>query len=216
MSAPTRHPSEELILDFARGALEAGRALVLRAHLAACAECSATLGLAEAIGGALLAELEPAAMAPDALRQALARLDLEPTPPPPAEAPRPLDWIRVPPEVLAAAERQRRQAAPGVWVAQVTGQRRRGGARSYLLGVGPGIAVPMHTHRGREFVCVVKGAYEDRGHVYGPGDFAENDADVEHQPRVTRDGECVCLIAADDLLVPRSLAARLLQPLVGI
>jgi putative transcriptional regulator len=216
MSAPTLHPSEELILDFARGALDAGRTLVLRAHFAACPECSAALRLAEAVGGALLAELEPAAMAPDALRQALARLDLEPPVSPPAEPPRPSDWIHVPPEVLIAAERQRRQAAPGVWVAQVTGQRRRGGARSYLLGVGPGIAVPMHTHRGREFVCVVKGAYEDRGRTYGPGDFAENDGEVEHQPRVTRGGECVCLIAADDLLVPRSLAARLLQPLVGI
>ncbi len=63
---------------------------------------------------------------------------------------------------------------------------------------------------------MVKGAYKDRGRIYGPGDFAENDEDVEHRPRVTRDGECVCLIAADDLLAPRSLAARLLQPLVGI
>ncbi len=216
MSPPTRHPSEELILDFARGALKAGRALVLQAHVAACAECSITLGVAEAVGGALLAELDPAAMAPDALRQALARLDVETPPPPAAAAPLPPDWINVPPEVLAAARRTRRQAAPGVWVAQVTGQRRRGGPRSYLLGVGPGIAVPRHTHRGREFVCVVKGAYEDRGRIYGPGDFAENDEGVEHQPRVTQGGECVCLIAADDLLVPRSLAARLLQPLVGI
>jgi putative transcriptional regulator len=216
MSAPTRHPSEELILDLARGALEPGRAMVMQAHVAACPECSAALGLADAVGGVLLDELEPAAMAPDALRQALGRLDLETPPPPPAAASPPPDWIRVPSEVLAVAARTRRQAAPGVWVAQVTGQRRRGGARSYLLGVGPGIAVPMHTHRGREFVCVVKGAYEDRGRIYGPGDFAENDEGVEHRPRVTQGGECVCLIAADDLLVPRSLAARLLQPLVGI
>ena len=215
MTAPTHHPSEELILDLARGALEEGRALVLQAHLAVCPECRATLGLAEAVGGALLAEIEPAEMAPDALQQALARLDLA-TSLPPAMTETPPDWIHVPPEVLLAAERERRQAAPGVWVAQVTGPRGRGGARSYLLGVGPGIAVPMHTHRGREFVCVVKGAYKDRGRIYGPGDFAENDGDVVHRPRVTHDGECVCLIAADDLLVPRSLAARLLQPLVGI
>jgi putative transcriptional regulator len=215
MTAPTHHPSEELILDFARGALEEGRALVLQAHLTVCPACRASLGLAEAVGGTLLAEIEPAEMAPDALQQALARLDLTP-PPPQVVAQAPPDWIRVPPEVLIAAERERRHAAPGVWVAYVSGARGRGGARSYLLGVGPGIAVPTHTHRGREFVCVVKGAYNDRGRTYRPGDFAENDEDVEHQPRVTPDGECVCLIAADDMLVPRSLAARLLQPLVGI
>ncbi len=216
MTAPIHHPSEELILDFARGALEEGRALVLQAHFAACPECRASLGLAEAVGGALLAEIEPAEMAPDALQQALAGLDLMSSAPA-AAPPAPADWIRVPDEVLLAAEQARRQAAPGVWVAHVTGPRGAGGgARSYLLGVGPGIAVPMHTHRGREFVCVLKGAYKDRGRIYGPGDFAENDEDVEHQPRVTRDGECVCLIAADDLLAPRSVAARLLQPLVGI
>jgi putative transcriptional regulator len=216
MMQPTRHPSEALILDHARGVLESGRDFVLRAHLAACPACRAQARLAEAVGGAMMDELEPAKMAHDALAKALAALDRPPPTPPPAAAPvPPNDWIRVPPDVLTAAARHRRQAAPGVWVAHVT---RSGddGPRSYLLGVGPGIAVPMHTHRGREFVCVLKGSYEDRGQIYRPGDFAENDDEVEHQPRITRDGECVCLIAADNLLVPRSMQARLLQPFVGI
>jgi putative transcriptional regulator len=215
MTAPTHHPSEDLILDLARGALEPGRSLVMQAHVDACPDCAAAVRFAEAVGGALIDEIEPAALARDALAQALARLD-EPPPQPPAEALRPPDdWIRVPADVLAAAERSRRQAAPGVWVANVTGEPR-GGPRSYLLGVGPGIAVPRHSHKGREFVCVIKGAYKDRGRIYRVGDFVENDEDVEHQPKVTPDGECVCLIAADNLLVPRSLQARLLQPLVGI
>lgn len=214
MSTPTRHPSEDLILDFARGALEAGRALVLRAHLGVCPECRARLRLAEAVGGALIDELPPAELAPDALAMALARLD---QPPPPTTPPgrRPEDWIRVPQDVLLAAERHRRWAAPGVWVAPVSRDRRTG-ARSYLLGIGPGIAVPLHTHRGSELVCVLKGAYKDRGRIYREGDFAENDEAIEHQPRVTRDGECVCLIAADHALVPRNLMARVMQPFVGI
>jgi len=217
MIAPTRHPSEELILDFARGALAEGPALVLRAHLAACPECRAKVDLADAVGGALMEALAPAELAPDALAQVLARLDLEPPPTPPKAPPRPPDdWIRVPPEVLRAAERDKRQAAPGVWVTHVTGEPRRGGPRTYLLGVGPGIPIPLHTHRGSEFVCVVKGAYEDRGQVFRAGDFVENDETLEHELRVTEDGECVCLIAADDFLVPRSPAARLLKPLMGI
>jgi putative transcriptional regulator len=214
MSAPTKHPSEDLILDYARGALELGRGLVLRAHLDVCPECRASLRLAEAVGGALVADLEPAELGPDALAKALARLDLPPPPPAPA-GPRPDNWIRVPPDVLLAAERHKRWAAPGVWVAPVTRDRKTG-ARSYLLGIGPGIAVPLHTHKGTELVCVLKGAYKDRGRVYYPGDFAENDEEVEHQPRVTRDGECVCLIAADHDLVPRNLVARVMQPFVRI
>jgi putative transcriptional regulator len=213
MSAPRHHPTPELIVDYARGAITQGRALVLDAHFGACADCRASLRIAEAVGGALLAELEPAEMAPAALTRALAAIER-----PPAQLPNPKprsDWIKVPEQVLFAAERRKRWAAPGVWVAPVTHDPT-SGARSYLLRVGRGIAVPMHTHSGDELVCVVKGAYEDRGQTHGPGDFSLNDGAVQHQPRVTRDGECVCLIATDHALVPRSLTARLFQPLVRI
>jgi putative transcriptional regulator len=117
--------------------------------------------------------------------------------------------------VIAAATRHRRWAAPGVWVAPVTRDRRTG-ARSYLLGVAAGMAVPRHTHKGSELVCVLKGAFEDRGVIYGPGDFAESDESIEHRPHVTRSGECVCLAAADHPLVPRDVVGWLFQPLVRI
>jgi putative transcriptional regulator len=203
-----------MILDYSRGALDAGRRRVLATHVGVCAECQADLARAEAVGGALLAELEPAEMAADALQQALARIETPPNPS--SEAPRPrADWIAVPPDVLVAAERRKRWAAPGVWVAPISRDRRTG-ARSYLLGVGAGIAIPRHTHRGDELVCVLKGAFEDGDQVYRPGDLAVSDDDIEHEPRVTRDGDCVCLVATDGPLVPRSLMARLFQPIVRI
>jgi putative transcriptional regulator len=214
MIQPTRHPSEALILDQARGVLEPGRALVLDAHLGACAACRETLRLAEAVGGALLAEIEPAELAPDALARAMAAL-VRPPPPGPRPAPQRGDWIRVPAEVAVAAERRRRWAAPGVWVANITGNPR-AGPRSYLLRVAAGMAVPRHTHKGGEYICVLKGAFEDRGVIYGPGDFSEADDSVEHRPQVTRDGECVCLAATDNSLAPRELIGRLFQPFVGI
>jgi putative transcriptional regulator len=214
MTLPNHHPSEDLLLDLARGALEPGRALVVAAHLGACQTCRAATRFAEAVGGALIAEIEAAELAPDALAKAMASLDL-PTPPP-TKAPRPPDgWIRVPPDVLAAARRHRRWAAPGVWVANITGNPK-AGPRSYLLGVAAGMAVPRHTHKGAELVCVLKGAFEDRGVIYGAGDFAESDEAVEHRPHVTRDCECVCLAAADSALVPRELIGWLFQPFVGI
>jgi putative transcriptional regulator len=213
MNPPTRHPSDELIFDLARGALEPGRGLVVAAHLNACPTCRATARLAEAVGGVLMAQIEPVELAPDALAQAMARLD-EPSPPSAAAAKSPDDWIAVPADVLTAA-RRRRWAAPGVWVANVTGDPK-AGPRSYLLGVAAGMAVPRHTHKGMELVCVLKGAFEDRGVIYGPGDFAQSDETVEHRPHVTRDSECVCLAAADNALVPRALIGWLFQPFVGI
>ena len=210
MTLPTHHPSDETLLDFARGALSPGRSLVLSAHLGVCPACRASVRLAEAVGGALLGEL-----APDALDQALARIERPPAPVAAPSVRTPDGWIRVPADVLIAAERRKRWAAPGVWVASVTRDRRTG-ERSYLLGVGRGIAVPRHTHRGVEMICVLTGAYDDRGDKHHPGDFAENDEAVEHRPRVTRDGECVCLIAADNALVARDLIGWIMQPLVRI
>jgi putative transcriptional regulator len=215
MTLPTHHPSDETLLDFARGALSPGRSLVLRAHLGVCPACRASVRLAEAVGGALLGDLEPAEMAPDALDQALARIERPPASPATPAVRAPADWITVPADVLVAAARRKRWAAPGVWVAPVTRDRKTG-ERSYLLGIGRGIAVPKHSHRGVEMTCVLTGAYTERGNTHGAGDFAEVDEAVEHRPRVTMDGECVCLIAADNALVPRDLLGWIMQPLVRI
>jgi putative transcriptional regulator len=65
-------------------------------------------------------------------------------------------------------------------------------------------------------VCVLKGAFEDRGVVYRAGDFCESGESVEHQPRVTRDGECVCFVAVDSSLVARDWVGRVFQPFVQI
>ena len=53
---------------------------MLATHLALCPECRDAVARFESVGGALLEEIEPAALAPDALDCLLARLD-EPVPP---------------------------------------------------------------------------------------------------------------------------------------
>ncbi|MGI8841015.1 MAG: ChrR family anti-sigma-E factor [Caulobacteraceae bacterium] len=207
------HPSQDLLIDYASGALRADRALVISTHLRACEACRGEVSLAEAVAGSLLASLPPARMEPDALERALARIET-PAPEPLPPAPRPPGWIEIPHDVVEAVRKRRRWAAPGVWVAPVVGGPR--GPRSYLLRVGAGMSVPHHTHVGREMVCVLKGAFTDRGETYGPGDFVESDEDVDHRPQVTGEGECVCLVAVDASLVARDWVGRLFQPLVRI
>ncbi len=211
--SPKHHPPEEILIDYATGALDLHARLVVAGHVGVCPLCRRDVDVLNAVGGTLVAELPPVALADDALPRALARIER----PQPAQAARlkpPGDWIRVPEPVLAAAERHRRWAAPGVWVAPVTG--RPGRARSYLLGIAAGMKVPRHTHRGTEFVCVLKGAYVDQDQRHAPGDFALNDDSVVHQPTITGDSECVCLISATNRLVPRDWVGALFQPFVGI
>lgn len=210
------HPSEALLMDYAAGALSGDRAMILSTHLAACPACREAVRFGEAVGGALLNEIQPTSMGAGALERALAALD---APPPPSRGPdlrrpRP-DWITVPDDVIEAAARRKRWAAPGVWVAPISHDRA-SGRRAYLLRVGAGMAVPHHTHRGEELTIILKGAFKDRGHIYRPGDFAEVDDSVEHQPKVTREGECVCLVCADAPLVPLDWVGRLFQPFVRI
>jgi putative transcriptional regulator len=225
--SPRHHPSAERLIDLAAGKASADRALVVDAHVRACRACAAEVAMAEAVAGAMLGALPAAPMEPDALALALARIERPAPPRPPARtgAARgnssmdrpdgwPDGWIVAPHAAVEAAHRRRRWAAPGVWVASVTGGPF--GRRSYLLRVAAGMSVPRHTHRGPELVCVLKGAYEDRGEIFGPGDFCESDEAVEHRPRVTAEGECVCLVAVDASLVARDWVGRLFQPIVRI
>jgi len=209
---PQHHPDAAIVVDYGIGSLDRNARLVVAGHLGACEHCRRILAETEEIGGALLDALPPARLKPDALALALARIER-----PEPEAPSyvaPIDWIAVPPDVIEAVRRRRRWAAPGVWVAPVS--RGPGKSRSYLLGVAAGMSVPLHTHRGSEMICVLKGSYQDGDAVHGPGDFAWNDETVEHRPRSTPDGECVCLISAEGALVPRDWVGRVFQPFVGI
>ena len=210
---PRHHPSEALLMDYAAGTLDAARELVTGAHIASCEVCAREVALMEVVGGVMLESLPPAPTAPDALATVLGRIE-RPLPAGPTPIDQRPDWIRVPSAVLQAAKSRRRWAAPGVWVAPVTGDPK--GARAYLLRIGKGMSVPCHTHRGVELVVVLKGAYADGEACHRAGDFAENAVELVHQPEATRDGECVCLIAADGALVPRDWVGRLFQPFVGI
>ena len=82
---PRHHPTDELILDYAAGGAPEPVALLVATHLALCPVCRRNADRLERVGGALLDELPPAAIAGDALERALARLARPqdtPSPPP--------------------------------------------------------------------------------------------------------------------------------------
>jgi len=211
------HPSEALLVDYASGAMGPAQALVIAAHVHACPQCRAAVEAAEAVGGALLETLPDAGLSAGALDRALARLE-QPAPEPPpaarAPAPQPADWIRVPPEVAAAAGRKR-WLAPGVWVAPID-IGTKGGPLSYLLRVGARLRMPRHTHNGCELTLVLKGAFRDGREVYAAGDVAEADDAVEHSPAIMGREECVCLVACDNRLVVKEWLGKVVQTYAGI
>lgn len=198
-----RHPPDDILLQHAAGRLGAGASLVLSAHLEGCAECRARLRLLDAVGGALIEEIEPQPLSPQAWARTLERID---TPPSDGGAPRPpaagADGIVLArPGNLPAWPRALRGCratgwnwmGPGMRYARLTLRDEQDDGRLFLLRISPGRSLPRHTHDGLELTQVLCGSFDDGRSLFEAGDFDATDHDVHHQPIVQEGGECVCL-----------------------
>ena len=87
---------------------------------------------------------------------------------------------------------------------------------SRLLRIPTGKPVPTHSHGGLELTLVLCGAFSDETGHYGRGDFQEADETLEHQPHAVAGEDCICLVVTDAPLRFSSLAARMVQPFIGI
>ena len=103
--------------------------------------------------------------------------------------------------------------APGVHMIRAP---RSGGDTLILLKIAPGKSMPIHSHRGSELTQILKGAYDDELGHFGPGDMADLDSDVEHQPVTSPGVPCICVAALDGPLQFRGWLARKMQPMVGL
>jgi putative transcriptional regulator len=211
-----RHPGDESLLRYAAGSLSAGPSLVISAHLEVCAACRAQVTKFERLGGAFLADMAREPMRADALGRALERLDQSPRATSPvSKLPHQADLGMVLPASLRACGiGPWRWLGPGFqwsWIT-VPGSP---DARVMLLRGRPGLRLPAHGHTGEEFTLILKGwLFDDRG-AYGPGDFDEADDEIDHQPIVGPDVECICLAALDGDTRLHSRIGRWLRPLVG-
>ena len=207
-----RHPSEERLLAFAAGTLSVPEAVVVATHLALRPETRAWAELGEAVGGAMLDDLAPSGLEPDALDDVMARLDDASdiaTPVPRTADP------SLPAPLRGFALGPWRWLGPGVHVRDVLGPRD-GDCRVILLRIAPGQSAPRHTHGGVELTCVIEGAYATEEGVFSRGDFEEADPTVTHQPRVVSSAPCLCVAALDGQIVLPGRLGRLLAPFVKL
>lgn len=216
-----RHPSDETLMRFAAGNLGAGPRLVAAIHLDSCPHCREQVKLCEALGGALLENLPPAPVSSSGLEKIFARIDAGDSRPalrtsPPKPAPVLANGFALPAALAGSEIGPWRYIHPSLRWARV----RLADApdeRVVLLKIAAGCAAPAHGHRGLELTQVLYGGFTDGRGLYGPGDLIEADEDViDHEPRVTDDGECLCIAAVEQPLRINSLVGRLFQPLMGI
>jgi putative transcriptional regulator len=215
------HPNDELLLDYSLGSMGEGWSLAIATHLALCPDCRQAVRDIEAIGGSLMEGLFPAKISADSSNAVLSRLSedlgstddlspkkevsgLPPVLPDPlrhyaGEDVNDLQWKRL---GLGAYQCLIRTGDESISVR--------------LLRISAGNSVPTHTHRGLELTLVLRGAFTDATGRYGRGDLQEADETLEHQPHANAGEDCICLAVTDAPLRFNSLAARLVQPFIGI
>jgi putative transcriptional regulator len=89
-------------------------------------------------------------------------------------------------------------------------------ANAFLLRMAAGKELAAHTHRGRELTQVLWGAFDDGRAVWRAGDLDDADASIHHQPFVTPERECICLVAVQGRVQFDGLLARGLGAWMGI
>lgn len=212
----THHLDDATLLAFAAGTVGEAHGILVASHMALCSECRVALRKAEGFGGGIL-ESQPEQAVSDVCRAAtLASLDSltaqKVTVKPKGDLP--LALARVMGDI-SLADIQWHKKAPGVSVFDVPLSK---GSKTKLkmVKLGKGRTMPEHGHGGEELTLILKGSYHDKMGRFSPGDVADLDAEIEHQPIVDSDEDCICVIAFETRAKYKTILAKLAQPFVGI
>jgi putative transcriptional regulator len=209
------HLSDPLLMAYSAGQLPEAFNLIVATHVSMCDECRSRLGSYDALGGAVIEDIEEVAMGEAALEAALARIDGLPQ----ATQRAPLKAAGILPAPLVdyvggdlSAVRWKRVGGGVKQAILPTGR----DASARLLYIPAGVAVPDHGHKGTELTLVLQGAFADENDRFGPGDIEIADEEVEHTPVALAGEDCICLAVTDAPLRFRGVIPRLAQPLFRI
>lgn len=205
-------PQEALLLDYAAGCASPAIDLLVATHLTMSSESRAMFFMMEALGGALLEDLEDEPLERISASRTIALAHAgEPltsraanpetatlgsdvgTPPTFREdqLPEPLK------PVAGTIDHDHAWRKLGIGVAAKKLPLSSEGERAHLLWARGGTGIATHRHVGREVVLVLQGAFWDDGVRYGPGDVAVSEDGTIHTPRIDGGEDCLCLAVTE-------------------
>ena len=217
------HLQAETLLAYAAGTLPAAMALVVTCHTEVCASCRRELRLAESLGGQMLESLEAKPVSSAVRNNVLALLDDGPTIESAAKAaPTPRepvkDGVLLPTalknllQIDSYTQLKWRKFAPGIEKFELPLAE----GRSFMLRIGAGRSMPVHSHKASELTLIMQGGYHDKLGEFHVGDIADLDGTTQHQPIAFEDEHCICLAAMDGGLKFQSLMPTLLKPFMRL
>lgn len=215
MDKINHHLTDDLLMAYAAGNLPEAFNLVVATHITMCDECRARLGAFEAVGGAVLDEIDAAPMKADMA----AIFDLIDA----TKSEIKLPEARAADAVLPDALRtyiggdldavKWRSIGMGVKQAILPTSK---SASVRLLHIPGGAQMPDHGHRGMELTLVLQGAFRDEDDYFGPGDLEIASEADEHTPTAVEGQACICLAATDAPLKFQGILPRIAQKFARI
>ena len=206
---------DEWLLSYAAGALDPGRSLMVASHLAYHDDLQETVASVEALGGTLLEAIDQTSVSDDALERLLSRIEDNPV-----EEIKPVasSGSRFPQPLMEFLDTDMnslnwRFMGPGMSNARLWDGA--AGEHLWLLRAKGGIAVPEHGHTGDEWTLVLNSSYHTDSRFVA-GDIEVADDDIEHQPLIDAEEECICLVFTAGPLKFKSVAAKVAQPFIGL
>ena len=196
-------PSEDLLLDYASGALPETVAVLVATMLALRPDLRQAVAGMEAIGGYILDEINPVSLSSDAFDDVLARIDAADMPDEISannDNVEPFDaaTIAIVPEPLRSrlgkplSKLAWHKRGPGIeeYRLPVTDDR----FKIAVLRLSADRHVPSHSHQGSELTLVLDGAFTDDTGRYARGDLAEKGEEEHHAPVADPQDGCLCLV----------------------
>jgi putative transcriptional regulator len=209
------HLTDDLLMSYAAGNLPEAFNLVVATHISMCDECRARLGAFEAVGGAMLDELDATPMEAD-MAAIFDRIDATKSE---INLPKTSSAATVFPDALrryVGGDLDAVRWRPiGMGVKQAILPTSKS-ASVRLLHIPGGAQMPDHGHRGMELTLVLQGAFKDEDDYFGPGDLEIATEADEHTPIAVEGQDCICLAATDAPLKFQGLLPRIVQKFARI
>ncbi|MGJ8527191.1 ChrR family anti-sigma-E factor [Maritalea sp.] len=223
------HLDDATLIRYASGDLDGAFSVIVASHIAMCDTCRLAARDAEQLGGTLLEREVGDAVDQDAFLKLMAAIDTQDEEHVDGELATnihqfPKARVKLTGDVPLPLQRfigsqtsdiKWKKVAPGISKHDID-LGKDVPSSLYLLNIESGQAVPEHGHGGVEMTLILSGAYTDRFGRFGPGDIADLDEHVDHQPIVEAGASCICLVATEKPTQFKGFVERLLQPIFKI
>lgn len=215
------HPDSRFLTDFAAANLSLSEAVCVSAHLELCGKCRAHVKQLSEVGAVLMEEGDSEPMESKSFDQLMSRVDALPEQcePEVRETPiaRPVTKCVVPRALqgmLANGLEQLSWIQLGAALKIAPLKIGNASRETALYDIKAGGRMPEHEHRGEEITVLLKGSFSDAEGSYTRGDFVVRNKGEAHQPTVSLDMDCICLVSLERPIKPKAWFYRLLEPYV--